>query len=179
MLRPDRPGRRSPRRFPDRCFDVGIAEQHAVTSAAGMAMGGLHPVVAVYSTFLNRAFDQLLMDVALHQLPVTSCSTGPGVTGDDGPSHHGMWDLSILRRGPGHAGRRAAGRRHPARGVARGASTSTTARRALRFPKGAVDRRRAGASSGSARSTCSPSRRPTHDADVLLVAVGALAELGV
>jgi len=81
---------------PQRTFDVGIAEQHAVTSAAGLAMGGLHPVVCVYSTFLNRAFDQLLMDVALHRLPVTFVLDRAGVTGDDGPSHNGMWDLSIL-----------------------------------------------------------------------------------
>ena len=75
--------------FPDRCFDVGIAEQHAVTSAAGLAMGGLHPVVAVYSTFLNRAFDQLLLDVALHRCGVTFALDRAGVTGPDGPSHHG------------------------------------------------------------------------------------------
>ncbi|MGB8961506.1 MAG: 1-deoxy-D-xylulose-5-phosphate synthase [Pseudonocardiaceae bacterium] len=82
--------------FPDRVFDVGIAEQHAVTAAAGLAMGGLHPVVCVYATFLNRAFDQVLMDVALHQLPVTFVLDRAGVTGNDGPSHNGMWDLSLL-----------------------------------------------------------------------------------
>jgi 1-deoxy-D-xylulose-5-phosphate synthase len=76
-------------RFPDRIFDVGIAEQHAVTSAAGLAIGGLHPVVALYSTFVNRAFDQLLMDVALHRLPVTLVLDRAGITGPDGPSHHG------------------------------------------------------------------------------------------
>lgn len=81
--------------FPDRTYDVGIAEQHAVTSAAGLALGGMHPVVAVYSTFLNRAFDQLLMDVALLKLPVTIVLDRAGVTGSDGPSHNGMWDLSI------------------------------------------------------------------------------------
>ena len=81
--------------FPDRCFDVGIAEQHAVTSAAGLAMGGLHPVVAIYSTFLNRAFDQLLMDVALHRCGVTFVLDRAGITGPDGASHHGMWDMSI------------------------------------------------------------------------------------
>ncbi len=86
---------------PDRVFDVGIAEQHAVTSAAGMAMAGLHPVVAVYSTFLNRAFDQTLMDVALHRLPVTFVLDRAGVTGPDGASHHGMWDLSLLQLVPG------------------------------------------------------------------------------
>lgn len=88
-------------RFPDRVFDVGIAEQHAVTCAAGLALGGLHPVVAIYSTFLSRAFDQLLMDVALHQLPVTFVLDRAGITGPDGPSHHGMWDASILPVVPG------------------------------------------------------------------------------
>lgn len=83
--------------YPERVFDVGIAEQHAVTSAAGMAYGGLHPVVAVYATFLNRAFDQVLMDVALHGAGVTFVLDRAGITGDDGPSHHGMWDLSILQ----------------------------------------------------------------------------------
>jgi 1-deoxy-D-xylulose-5-phosphate synthase len=89
------------RAFPNRVFDVGIAEQHAVTSAAGLAMGGLHPVVAIYSTFLNRAFDQLLMDVALHRCGVTFVLDRAGVTGPDGASHHGMWDMSILQLVPG------------------------------------------------------------------------------
>ncbi|MFJ4964383.1 1-deoxy-D-xylulose-5-phosphate synthase [Streptomyces sp. NPDC088729] len=87
--------------FPERVFDVGIAEQHAVTSAAGLAMGGYHPVVAIYATFLNRAFDQVLMDVALHQLPVTFVLDRAGITGPDGPSHHGMWDLAVLSTIPG------------------------------------------------------------------------------
>ncbi|RFS82811.1 1-deoxy-D-xylulose-5-phosphate synthase [Actinomadura spongiicola] len=87
--------------FPDRIFDVGIAEQHAVTSATGLAMGGLHPVVAVYATFLNRAFDQVLMDTALHGQAVTFALDRSGVTGDDGPSHNGMWDMSILQLVPG------------------------------------------------------------------------------
>jgi len=87
--------------FPDRIFDVGIAEQHAVTSAAGLAMGGLHPVVGLYATFLNRAFDQLLLDVALHKCGVTFVLDRAGVTGDDGPSHNGMWDMSILQVVPG------------------------------------------------------------------------------
>jgi 1-deoxy-D-xylulose-5-phosphate synthase len=87
--------------YPDRVYDVGIAEQHAMTSAAGLAMGGLHPVVAVYATFLNRAFDQLLMDVALHRLPVTVVLDRAGVTGPDGASHNGMWDGSILQVVPG------------------------------------------------------------------------------
>ncbi len=89
------------RAFPDRVFDVGIAEQHAMTCAAGLAMGGLHPVVAIYATFLNRAFDQMLMDVALHKLPVTIALDRAGITGPDGASHHGMWDGSILQVVPG------------------------------------------------------------------------------
>ncbi|MDJ0377869.1 1-deoxy-D-xylulose-5-phosphate synthase [Cryobacterium sp. PH31-L1] len=84
-------------RFPSRVHDVGIAEQHAVTSAAGLAFGGLHPVVALYATFINRAFDQVLMDVALHKAGVTFVLDRSGVTGPDGPSHHGMWDLAILQ----------------------------------------------------------------------------------
>jgi 1-deoxy-D-xylulose-5-phosphate synthase len=87
--------------YPDRVYDVGIAEQHAMTMAAGLAMAGLHPVVAVYATFLNRAFDQLLMDVALHKLPVTVVLDRAGVTGPDGASHNGMWDGSILQVIPG------------------------------------------------------------------------------
>ena len=83
--------------FPDRIYDVGIAEQHATTSAAGMALGGLHPIVAIYATFLNRAFDQLLLDVALHKAGVTFVLDRAGITGDDGASHNGMWDLSILQ----------------------------------------------------------------------------------
>jgi 1-deoxy-D-xylulose-5-phosphate synthase len=88
-------------RFPERTFDVGIAEQHAATSAAGLAMGGMHPVVAVYATFLNRAFDQVLMDVALHRCGVTFVLDRAGVTGDDGASHNGMWDMSVLQVVPG------------------------------------------------------------------------------
>jgi 1-deoxy-D-xylulose-5-phosphate synthase len=88
-------------RFPDRFFDVGIAEQHAVTGAAGMAMGGLKPVVAIYSTFLNRAWDQVVYDVALHRLPVVFCLDRAGITGDDGPSHHGIYDLALLTKVPG------------------------------------------------------------------------------
>ncbi len=88
-------------RFPERCFDVGIAEQHAVTGAAGMAMGGLRPVVAIYSTFLNRAWDQVVYDVALHRLPVIFCLDRAGITGPDGPSHHGVYDMALLSRVPG------------------------------------------------------------------------------
>ncbi|MDQ4132566.1 MAG: 1-deoxy-D-xylulose-5-phosphate synthase [Actinomycetota bacterium] len=88
-------------RFPERFVDVGIAEQHAVTAAAGMAMGGLRPVVAVYSTFLTRAFDQINLDVGLHRLPVVFCADRAGITGDDGPSHHGVLDLALFLRVPG------------------------------------------------------------------------------
>ena len=88
-------------RFPDRFFDVGIAEQHAVTAAAGMAMGGLRPVCAIYSTFLNRAWDQVVYDVALHRLPVVFALDRAGITGDDGPSHHGLYDLALLTKVPG------------------------------------------------------------------------------
>ena len=89
------------REFPERVFDVGIAEQHAVGSAAGLSKGGLHPVVAIYATFLNRAFDQLLMDVALHKQGVTFVLDRAGITGPDGASHHGMWDTSLLTMVPG------------------------------------------------------------------------------
>lgn len=88
-------------RFPDRVYDVGIAEQHAVASAAGLAFGGLHPVVAIYATFMNRAFDQVMMDVALHRAGVTFVLDRSGVTGPDGPSHHGVWDLAMLQLVPG------------------------------------------------------------------------------
>ncbi|MFG6277981.1 1-deoxy-D-xylulose-5-phosphate synthase [Microbacterium sp. 5K110] len=88
-------------RFPERVYDVGIAEQHAVASAAGLAFGGLHPVVALYATFMNRAFDQVMMDVALHKAGVTFVLDRAGVTGPDGPSHHGIWDLAMLQLVPG------------------------------------------------------------------------------
>jgi 1-deoxy-D-xylulose-5-phosphate synthase len=123
--------------YPDRVFDVGIAEQHAVTSAAGLAMGGLHPVVAIYATFLNRAFDQLLMDVALHRLPVTFVLDRAGVTGPDGASHHGMWDGSILQVVPGL---RIAAPRDAARvaELLNEAVAITDGPAVLRFPKGTV-----------------------------------------
>jgi 1-deoxy-D-xylulose-5-phosphate synthase len=89
------------RKYPERVYDVGIAEQHAATSAAGLAMGGLHPVVAVYATFLNRAFDQVLLDVAMHELPVTFVLDRAGITGPDGPSHYGIWDMSVFGVVPG------------------------------------------------------------------------------
>jgi 1-deoxy-D-xylulose-5-phosphate synthase len=124
-------------RFPDRLFDVGIAEQHAVTSAAGLALGGLHPVVALYSTFLNRAFDQMLMDVALLSLPVTFVLDRSGITGPDGASHNGVWDLSILGIVPGMrvaAPRDAASLREEL-AEALAVNDGPTA---VRFPKGSV-----------------------------------------
>ncbi|HTW14709.1 MAG TPA: 1-deoxy-D-xylulose-5-phosphate synthase, partial [Nocardioides sp.] len=124
-------------RFPERTFDVGIAEQHAATSAAGLAMGGLHPVVAVYATFLNRAFDQVLMDVALHKCGVTFVLDRAGVTGDDGASHNGMWDMAMLRIVPGlHL---AAPRDEPTlREALRHAVDIDDAPSVVRYPKGAV-----------------------------------------
>ncbi|MFB9905967.1 1-deoxy-D-xylulose-5-phosphate synthase [Allokutzneria oryzae] len=120
--------------FPERVFDVGIAEQHAVTSAAGLALGGLHPVVCLYSTFLNRAFDQVLMDVALHGLPVTFVLDRAGITGNDGASHHGMWDLSLLGLVPGI--RVAAPRDEPQLRALLREAVSHSGPTALRFPKG-------------------------------------------
>src|SRR5690348_7708610 len=89
------------KKYPERTYDVGIAEQHAATSAAGLAIGGLHPVVAVYATFLNRAFDQVLLDVAMHKLPVTFVLDRAGITGPDGPSHYGIWDMAVFGVVPG------------------------------------------------------------------------------
>lgn len=121
--------------FPDRVFDVGIAEQHAVTAAAGMAYAGFHPVVAVYSTFLTRAVDQIIMDVALHRAPVTFVLDRAGVTGPDGPSHHGQWDLSLLSTVPGI--QIAAPRdRHTLKQALTEALESSTGPTALRFPTG-------------------------------------------
>ena len=123
--------------YPDRVFDVGIAEQHAVTSAAGLAMGGMHPVVAIYATFLNRAFDQVLMDVAMHRLPVTFVLDRAGVTGPDGASHHGMWDGSLLQIVPGI---RVAVPRDGTRltELLREAVAVSDGPTALRFPRGSV-----------------------------------------
>ena len=121
--------------FPSRAFDVGIAEQHAVTSAAGMAFAGLHPVVAVYATFLNRAFDQVLMDVALHRAGVTFVLDRAGLTGDDGASHNGMWDMSLLRLVPGL--RLAAPRDEDTlRSALRAAMDIDDAPSVVRYPKG-------------------------------------------
>ncbi|MFE6483767.1 1-deoxy-D-xylulose-5-phosphate synthase [Streptomyces sp. NPDC057757] len=122
-------------KHPERVFDVGIAEQHAVTSAAGLAMGGLRPVVALYSTFLTRAADQVLMDVALHRLPVTFVLDRAGITGPDGASHHGMWDVSLLSMVPGLrlAAPRDGGQ---LRSLLREATADDTGPTAIRFPKG-------------------------------------------
>ncbi|MBS2531176.1 1-deoxy-D-xylulose-5-phosphate synthase [Catenulispora sp. NF23] len=124
-------------RWPDRVFDVGIAEQHAVCSAAGLALGGLHPVVAVYASFLNRAFDQVIMDVALHRLAVTFVLDRAGITGPDGASHHGMWDLSFLAMVPGLrvAAPRDSTRLRALLAEAVAVSTGPTA---VRFPKSGV-----------------------------------------
>ena len=156
--------------YPDRVFDVGIAEQHAVTSAAGLALGGLKPVVCVYATFLNRAFDQVLMDVALHRLPVVFVLDRAGVTGEDGPSHNGMWDMSILQVVPGLA---IAAPRDGAR--LRAQLTEAVARTAgpavVRFPKGAVGADIPAVTRQGNVDVLSRSGAP----DVLLVSVGAMA----
>ncbi len=159
---------------PDRTFDVGIAEQHAVTSAAGLAMGGMHPVVCLYATFLNRAFDQALMDVALHRLPVTFVLDRAGVTGEDGASHNGMWDLSLLQLVPGirlSAPRDGATLREELR-EALAVDDGPTA---VRFPKGAVGD---DVPALERLGVVDVLRRAPGD-DVLLVAVGAMARLGL
>ena len=158
--------------YPDRTFDVGIAEQHAVTSAAGLAMGGLHPVVCLYATFLNRAFDQTLLDVALHGLPVTFVLDRAGITGEDGASHNGMWDLSILQVVPGL--RVAAPRdAHSLREELREAVAVDDGPTVLRFPKGAVGD---DIPAVERRGTVDV-LRAAHRPDVLLVAVGAMARI--
>jgi 1-deoxy-D-xylulose-5-phosphate synthase len=158
------------RAFPERTFDVGIAEQHAVTSAAGMALAGLHPVVAIYATFLNRAFDQVLMDVALHRLGVTFVLDRAGVTGEDGPSHNGMWDLSILQVVPGL---RLAAPRDATRfrDLLREAVAVTDAPTVLRVPKGPVPADIPAVSSEGGLDVLVPGEAN----DVLVVSVGALA----
>jgi 1-deoxy-D-xylulose-5-phosphate synthase len=160
--------------FPDRTFDVGIAEQHAVTSAAGLAMGGMHPVVCLYATFLNRAFDQALMDVALHRLPVTFVLDRAGVTGEDGASHHGMWDLSLLQLVPGL---RLAAPRDGAtlREELREAVAVDDGPTAVRFAKGAVGED----IPALERVGVLDVLRRGEDDDVLLVAVGSMARLGL
>jgi 1-deoxy-D-xylulose-5-phosphate synthase len=160
--------------FPERTFDVGIAEQHATTSAAGMAFAGLHPVVAVYSTFLNRAFDQLLLDVALHKAGVTFVLDRAGVTGDDGPSHNGMWDLALTGIVPTlHVAAPRDGQR--IKETLREALDISDAPSLIRFPKGAVN-----------SDIPAFERRDGIDvlyrgesADVLLVSIGAFAAIAV
>jgi len=123
--------------FPDRTIDVGIAEQHAVTSAAGLSYAGMHPVIAIYSTFLNRAFDQLLLDVALHNAGVTFVLDRSGITGDDGPSHHGIWDLALTGIVPNmHVGAPRDGAR--LKEILRQSVAIHDAPSMIRFPKGAV-----------------------------------------
>jgi 1-deoxy-D-xylulose-5-phosphate synthase len=123
--------------FPERTIDVGIAEQHAVTSAAGLAYAGIHPVIAIYSTFLNRAFDQLLLDVALHKAGVTFVLDRAGITGDDGPSHHGIWDLALTGIVPNmHVGAPRDGAR--LKEILRACIAISDAPSMVRFPKGAV-----------------------------------------
>ena len=123
--------------FPERTIDVGIAEQHAVTSAAGLAYAGMHPVIAIYSTFLNRAFDQLLLDVALHKAGVTFVLDRAGITGDDGPSHHGIWDLALTGIVPNmHVGAPRDGAR--LKEILRSCIEISDAPSMVRFPKGAV-----------------------------------------
>ncbi|MGE2727943.1 1-deoxy-D-xylulose-5-phosphate synthase [Mycolicibacterium vaccae] len=164
-------------RYPDRFFDVGIAEQHAVTSAAGLAMGGMHPVVAVYSTFLNRALDQVMMDVALHRLPVTLVLDRSGITGPDGASHNGMWDLSILNVVPGMrvAAPRDGARLREELAEALDVNDGPTA---LRFPKGDVGEdipaleRRDGVDVLAVPG-------PDSAEDVLIVAVGPFASMAL
>ncbi len=161
-------------KFPKRAFDVGIAEQHATTSAAGLAFTGLHPVVAIYSTFLNRAFDQLLLDVALHKAGVTFVLDRAGITGDDGPSHHGIWDLALTGIVPTlHV----AAPRDGAilRETLNEALNISDAPSLLRFPKGPVG-----------PDIPAFERRDGIDvlyrgesADVLLVSVGAMAKISV
>ena len=123
--------------FPGRTIDVGIAEQHAVTSAAGLSYAGMHPVIAIYSTFLNRAFDQLLLDVALHNAGVTFVLDRAGITGDDGPSHHGIWDLALTGIVPHmHVGAPRDGER--LKEILRACIAIENAPSMVRFPKGAV-----------------------------------------
>ena len=160
--------------FPERTIDVGIAEQHAVTSAAGMAFAGLHPVVAVYSTFLNRAFDQLLLDVALHKAGVTFVLDRAGITGDDGPSHHGIWDMALTGIVPTlHL----AAPRDSARlkEVLREAIAISDAPTVIRFPKGAVP---ADIPAFERRDGIDVLYRG-ESADVLLISVGAMATMSV
>jgi len=160
--------------FPERTIDVGIAEQHAVTSAAGLAFAGLHPVVAVYSTFLNRAFDQLLLDVALHKAGVTFVLDRSGVTGDDGPSHHGIWDLALTGIVPTmHVAAPRDGAR--LKELLREAVEIDNAPSMVRFPKGAVQ---VDIPAFERRDGIDVLYRG-ESADVLLISVGAMAAIAV
>ena len=164
-------------KYPDRFFDVGIAEQHAMTSAAGLAMGGMHPVVAIYSTFLNRAFDQIMMDVALHKLPVTMVLDRSGVTGPDGASHNGMWDLSILGVVPGM---RVAAPRDGAR-LAEELTEAIDVNdgpTAVRFPKGDVGQEVPALERRGVVDVLAAPVQGLSD-DVLLVAVGPFATMAL
>jgi 1-deoxy-D-xylulose-5-phosphate synthase len=162
-------------KHPGRVFDVGIAEQHAVASAAGLAFGGLHPVVALYATFVNRAFDQILMDVALHKAGVTFVLDRAGVTGPDGPSHHGMWDLAILQAVPNLriAAPRDATRLREELGEAVAVQDAPTV---LRYSKGNV-----GNEFDAVRRDASgvDVLREAPHRDVLIVTVGPMAEVGM
>jgi len=160
--------------FPERTIDVGIAEQHAVTSAAGLAFAGLHPVFAVYSSFLNRAFDQLLLDVALHKAGVTFVLDRAGITGDDGPSHHGIWDLAVTGLVPTMhvAAPRDAAR---LRETLREAVAINDAPTAVRFPKGAVQ----GDIPAFERRDGVDVLYRGESADVLLVSIGSMAAIAV
>ena len=160
--------------FPGRTYDVGIAEQHAATSAAGLAFGGLHPVVAVYATFLNRAFDQVLMDCALHRAGVTFVLDRAGITGDDGASHNGMWDLSMLQVVPGI---RIAAPRDEAtlRAELREALAIDDGPTVLRFPKGALGPAIPAVRQIGGVDVVAEAGAP----DVLLVSVGVFAGLAV
>ncbi|MDT7734929.1 MAG: 1-deoxy-D-xylulose-5-phosphate synthase, partial [Mycobacterium sp.] len=164
-------------RFPDRLFDVGIAEQHAMTSAAGLAMGGLHPVVAIYSTFLNRAFDQIMMDVALHKLPVTVVLDRAGVTGSDGASHNGMWDMSMLGIVPGIrvAAPRDGARLREELGEALAVDDGPTV---IRFPKGDVGEDIPAVQQHAGLDVLALPA-DSLGADVLLVAVGPFASMAL
>jgi 1-deoxy-D-xylulose-5-phosphate synthase len=162
-------------KYPDRVFDVGIAEQHAVASAAGMAFGGLHPVVAVYATFMNRAFDQVLMDVALHKSGVTFVLDRAGVTGPDGASHHGMWDLAMLQIVPGIRIAAPRDERRLKEELAE-AIAIKDAPTVVRFPKGTV------AMELPAVRRLEDGVDVLHESsskDVLILAVGAMAETGI
>jgi 1-deoxy-D-xylulose-5-phosphate synthase len=161
-------------KYPDRAFDVGIAEQHATTSAAGLALGGLHPVVAIYATFLNRAFDQVLLDVAMHRLPVTFVLDRAGITGPDGPSHYGIWDLAVFGVVPGL--RIAAPRdANTLRAELREAVAITDGPTIVRFPTGSVPADLPAVRTVGGVDVLAESGRK----DVLLVTVGSFAHLGV